>query len=73
MKYLVIIEGERDSFSAYSPDLPGCVVAGSSRAEVELLMAEAMDFHIEGMRLHGEPVPEPRCSSVYIEPKSMAS
>ena len=58
-KYLVVIEGEGDTYSAYVPDLPGCVSAGSSRAEVVELMREAIPFHIESMSEHGDPIPEP--------------
>ena len=48
--YAVIIEGEGNSFSAYVPELPGCIVAGSSVAEIEKLIREAIELHIEGMR-----------------------
>ena len=57
--YAVIIEGEGVSYSAYVPDLPGCVAASNSVAEVEKLIREAIEFHIEGMQLDGEPVPPP--------------
>lgn len=57
--YAIIIEGAGDSFSAYAPELPGCVATGSSVAEVEERMREAIEFHIEGMKLDGEPVPPP--------------
>ncbi len=57
--YAVIIEGEGNSFSGYAPDLPGCVAAGSSAKEVEQLMGKAIRLHIESLRAHGEPVPEP--------------
>jgi predicted RNase H-like HicB family nuclease len=57
--YAVVIEGEGDSFSGYAPDLPGCVAAGTSPAEVEALMGEAIRLHIESLRAHGEAVPEP--------------
>lgn len=60
-EYLVIYEAAEDGgWGAYSPDLPCCVATGTSRAEVERLMREAIPFHIEGMREAGEPVPEPR-------------
>ena len=58
-EYLVVIEGGGESWSAYVPDLPGCVSAGVSREEVEQLIREAIPFHIESMREHGEPVPPP--------------
>ena len=66
MKYLVIIEGAGNSFSAYSPDLPGCVAAGDSPEEVEQLMREAIPLHIESLRAHGDPVPEPQSSVRYV-------
>jgi predicted RNase H-like HicB family nuclease len=59
-EYLVIYEmGEDGGWGASSPDLPGCVAAGRSRAEVEQLIGEAIPMHIEAMRDIGEPVPEP--------------
>lgn len=57
--YAVIIEGEPGSYSAYVPDLPGCVAAGGSPAEVEALISEAIRLHLDSLRAHGEPVPEP--------------
>jgi len=65
-EYLIIIEGEGDSFSAYSPDLPGCVAAGSSAEEVEKLMREAIPLHLESLREHGEAVPAPHSSARYV-------
>jgi predicted RNase H-like HicB family nuclease/predicted RNA binding protein YcfA (HicA-like mRNA interferase family) len=67
--YLVIIEGSGDSYSAYVPDLPGCVAAGDTVQEVEELIGEAIPLHIESLRAHGEPVPEPeaRARSVSVE------
>lgn len=59
-EYLVIYErGEDGDWGAYSPDVPGCVAAGKSQAEVEKLISEAIPMHIELMREVGEPVPEP--------------
>ena len=66
-RYLIIIETTATGFSAYSPDLPGCVATGSTRAEVEQEMHDAIEFHIEGLRLAGEPVPEPRSDAAYCE------
>jgi predicted RNase H-like HicB family nuclease len=58
--YVVVFEGDDDSgYSAYSPDLPGVVAAGDTRAETEQLMREAMAEHIALLRQDGEPVPEP--------------
>ncbi len=58
--YLVIIEGSGDAYSAYVPDLPGCVAAGDSAEEVERLIREAIPLHVESLRAHGEPVPPPQ-------------
>ncbi|MBV9279567.1 MAG: type II toxin-antitoxin system HicB family antitoxin [Chloroflexi bacterium] len=66
MNYLVIIEGSGKSFPAYSPDLPGCIAAGESPEEVEHLMRQAIPLHIESLRAHGEPVPQPRSSVRYV-------
>ena len=57
MKYLVVIEPTETGFSAYSPDLPGCVSIGETRDEVEANMREAIEFHLDGLREEGEPVP----------------
>ena len=64
---LIIIEETDTGFSAYSPDLPGCVATGRTRAEVESEMHDAVEFHIEGLRLVGEPVPAPRSQAAYCE------
>ena len=66
-RYLIIIEDTATGFSAYSPDLPGCVATGGSREEVEAEMQEAIEFHIDGLRLSGFPVPEPRSQAAYCE------
>jgi predicted RNase H-like HicB family nuclease len=59
-KYVVIYEmGEDGGWGASSPDLPGCVAVGKTRAEVETLISEAIPMHIEMMREVGEPIPEP--------------
>ncbi len=58
-KYLIVIEETESGFSAYSPDLPGCVSTGGTRAEVEQNMREANSFHLDGLREDGQPVPEP--------------
>ena len=64
--YAVIIEGDGDSFSGYAPDLPGCVAAGSSPAEVEALMRDAIRLHIESLQTHGEPVPPPSAAAATV-------
>jgi predicted RNase H-like HicB family nuclease len=65
--YLVVIEGEGDSYSAYCPDLPGCVAAGTSRDEVATLMHEAIPLHIESLRAHGEDVPKARSQVEFVQ------
>ena len=67
MKYLIVIEPTVTGFSAYSPDLPGCVSTGATCEEVERNMREAIELHVEGLREEGYPVPEPSTSSSYVE------
>ena len=67
VKYTVVIEETGNSYSAYAPDMPGCVAAGDTVPEVEHLIREALVFHIESLRKHGEPVPEPRASAALVE------
>jgi predicted RNase H-like HicB family nuclease len=65
--YLVIVEESATGFSAYSPDLPGCIASGATRDEVEREMQAAIQFHIDGLREDGQPVPEPHAYSTYCE------
>ncbi|MXZ46201.1 MAG: type II toxin-antitoxin system HicB family antitoxin [Chloroflexi bacterium] len=65
--YTVVIEQADGGYSAYAPDVPGCVAAGDTMPEVEELMREALVLHIESLREHGEPVPEPRASTALVE------
>jgi predicted RNase H-like HicB family nuclease len=66
-KYLIVIEKTGTGYSAYSPDLDGCVATGSTREEVEREMQEAIAFHLEGMTQNGEKIPEPHTYSTYVE------
>jgi predicted RNase H-like HicB family nuclease len=66
-KYLIVIEPTKTGFSAYSPDLPGCVSTGRTRKEVEQNMREAISFHLDGLREEGQVVPEPHTYSAYVE------
>lgn len=59
MKYVVVFESDESGCSAYVPDLPGCITAGDTIEEVRALIAEAIGFHIEGVRASGEVVPRP--------------
>ena len=64
---LIIVETTGTGFSAYSPDLPGRVATGGTRDEVEREMQEVIEFHIEGLRLAGNPVPGPGSQAAYCE------
>jgi predicted RNase H-like HicB family nuclease len=66
-RYLIVIEQTSTGFSSYSPDLPGCVSTGTSREEAEKNMREAIEFHVDGLRQEGYPVPEPRTTSSYVD------
>jgi predicted RNase H-like HicB family nuclease/predicted RNA binding protein YcfA (HicA-like mRNA interferase family) len=67
MKYLIVIEQAGTGFSAYSPDLPGCVATGSTRDEVEREMKDAIAFHLDGLKAEGMAIPQPSSSSSYVE------
>lgn len=59
-------QGDENSWSAYVPDLPGCVAAGDSKEEVSQLIREALEFHIEGMKAEGLPVPEAKADAEHV-------
>lgn len=67
MHYAVIIEQAEDNFSAYVPDLQGCVTTGETIAEIERNIREAIEFHLEGLREDGLPIPEPSTLVEYCE------
>lgn len=67
MKYLIILEKTKTGFSAFSPDLPGCVATGSTKKQAEKNMGEAVAFHLEGMHQEGIETPQPRSFSTYLE------
>ncbi len=67
MQYTVIIEEGTSSWGAYVPDLPGCVAAADTRAEVVQLIQEAIEFHIAGLRADGQEVPLPHSFSELVE------
>lgn len=67
MRYAVVIERAEGNYSAYVPDLPGCVATGDTVSAVEDEIREAIRFHIEGMRADGLPVPEPSSLAEYVE------
>ena len=66
-RYLIIIESTPTGYSAYSPDLPGCVAAGASQADVERAMREGIELHLEGLRDAGLPIPVGATSATYVE------
>ncbi len=67
MQYTVIYERGETSIGAYVPDLPGCIAVGETKAEVQQLIREAIEFHLEGMREEGLTIPEPASISELVE------
>ena len=67
MKYAIVIERAEHNYSAYVPDLPGCIATAKSAEETRRVMREAIEFHIEGLRLHGDVVPAATSICEYIE------
>lgn len=67
MRYAVIVEQGENSFGAHVPDLPGCVAVADTKQEVLELIQEAIEFHLEGLRDDGEPIPQPASSVEYVE------
>jgi predicted RNase H-like HicB family nuclease len=67
MRYLVVVERGPSSYGAYVPDLPGCIAVGESREEVLASIHEAIEFHLEGLREDGQPIPPPSSSSELVE------
>lgn len=68
-KYLVVYEKAKSNYSAYSPDIPGCIATGKTRKETEQNIKEAISFHIEGMKEDGLPLPEAVSFTEYVEVK----
>ncbi len=66
-KYLVVFEKADGNYSAYSPDLPGCVATGETRRDVEKNIKEAIQFHIDGLKEDGVRLPEPTSFVEYVE------
>ncbi|MCK9620080.1 MAG: type II toxin-antitoxin system HicB family antitoxin [Methylobacter sp.] len=67
MRYAIVVEKAENNYSAYVPDLPGCVATGGTLEEVEHEIREAMEFHIEGLVEDGLPIPEPASVVQYVE------
>ena len=66
MRYVVVYEKSSNGYGAYAPDLPGLGVVGQTLEETKRLIREAIEFHLGGMRQHGEPVPVPSAETEYI-------
>lgn len=67
MRYAIVIEKTQNNYSAYVPDLPGCIATGASLEETEVNIREAIEFHLDGMRDDGAPPPQPSSHVEYIE------
>ena len=67
MRYAVVIEKAENNYSAYVPDLPGCVATGATIAETEAQIREAIEFHLEEMREDGTPIPPPSSQVEYVD------
>ena len=67
MRYAIVIEKAEGNYSAYVPDLPGCVATGATVTEVETEMREAISFHLAGMREEGLPIPTPSSAVEYLD------
>lgn len=67
MRYAIVIEQAGSNYSAYAPDLPGCVATGDSIADVEARIREAIVFHLDGLREDGLPLPSPSSQVDYVE------
>jgi predicted RNase H-like HicB family nuclease len=67
MKYAIVIEKAENNYSAYVPDLPGCVATGATLEEIEAEIREAIEFHLDGLRADGEVIPAPQCKVEYVE------
>ena len=67
MRYAIVIEKAQANYSAYVPDLPGCIATGATIEEAEAQIREAIEFHIAGLREDGAPIPEPSSRVDYVE------
>src|SRR3954466_371118 len=70
MRYAIVIEKADQNYSAYVPDLPGCVATGTSVKEVETEIRDAIRFRLDGLKADGQPVPQPRASRNTLKPES---
>ena len=67
MRYAIVIEKAENNYSAYVPDLPGCIATGVTVAEAEEQIREAIEFHLEGLRADGVPAPTPSSKVEYVD------
>jgi predicted RNase H-like HicB family nuclease len=67
MKVLIVVEETATGFSAYSPDVEGCVATGATREVVEQMMREAIEFHLQSLRAEGQAVPAPHSYATFVE------
>ncbi len=67
MRYAIVIENAGGNYSAYVPDLPGCVATGATVEETEQAIREAIEFHLDGLREDGNPIPPPSSRVEYVE------
>jgi len=67
MRYAIVIEKAESNYAAYVPDLPGCVATGATVEETERSIREAIEFHVEGLRADGLPIPEPSSRVEYVD------
>ena len=67
MSYAIVVERAANNYSAYVPDLPGCIATGVTMEETEQLIREAIELHLSGLREDGLPIPQPSSQVVYVE------
>ena len=67
MRYTIVIEKAPRNYAAYVPDLPGCVATGDTREDAVREIRQAIRYHIESLREHGERVPEPQCTAAVVD------
>ena len=67
MQYTIVIEKAPRNYAAYAPDLPGCVATGPTRDDAVREMQRAIVLHLDSLREHGEPVPQPQCTAAVVE------
>ncbi len=73
-RYLIVVEKTANNYSAYAPDVPGCVATGATLDEIVQTMQEALEFHLEGLQMHGDLIPEEHAvHAVFVEVRSPAA